>query len=182
MAEATTSMDARIAEARRRLDAHTREMVQWHFDPATGWQVLSGPATGNTAADINEHGDSLIFIQSSWGQQPYLRIAGTGTFRVQDLLDPELEFWFTENVGAMAMNDRLEIALVVSHFPTQQQGAALLTPLGDPADVNGDGSVSLPDLLAVLSAWGECTCCPEDLDGDGVVSFADLLIVLAHWS
>ena len=26
----------RAAEARRRLDEHTREIVQWHFDPATG--------------------------------------------------------------------------------------------------------------------------------------------------
>ncbi len=29
-------LDERVAEARRRLDAWTREVIQWHFDPATG--------------------------------------------------------------------------------------------------------------------------------------------------
>ncbi len=30
------SLESRIADARSRLDAHTREIVAWHFDPATG--------------------------------------------------------------------------------------------------------------------------------------------------
>lgn len=34
--ESGTSLEKRIAEARKRLDAHTREIVAWHFDPATG--------------------------------------------------------------------------------------------------------------------------------------------------
>jgi hypothetical protein len=31
-----TELDNRVAEARQRLDAWTREVVQWHFDPETG--------------------------------------------------------------------------------------------------------------------------------------------------
>jgi hypothetical protein len=31
-----TSLATAVSEARRRLDAHVREMVRWHFDPATG--------------------------------------------------------------------------------------------------------------------------------------------------
>jgi hypothetical protein len=31
-----TSLAAAVSEARRRLDAHVREIVRWHFDPATG--------------------------------------------------------------------------------------------------------------------------------------------------
>jgi hypothetical protein len=31
-----SELTVRIEEARRRLDAHVREMVQWHFDPKTG--------------------------------------------------------------------------------------------------------------------------------------------------
>ena len=30
------ALDDRADEARARLDTHVREMVQWHFDPATG--------------------------------------------------------------------------------------------------------------------------------------------------
>ena len=36
MTDIVTSLDDRVAEARRRLDEHTRRIVQWHFDPATG--------------------------------------------------------------------------------------------------------------------------------------------------
>lgn len=32
----STSLNDRVADAKDRLDAHTREIVAWHFDPATG--------------------------------------------------------------------------------------------------------------------------------------------------
>ena len=51
-----------------------------------------------------------------------------------------------------------------------------------PGDVNGDGSVDLTDLVAVLAAWGPCEDCPADLDGDGEVGISDLIAVLAAWS
>jgi len=50
-----------------------------------------------------------------------------------------------------------------------------------PADLNGDGDVTLGDLLQLLSAWGPCRDCPEDLDGSGAVDLSDLLILLAQW-
>jgi hypothetical protein len=50
-----------------------------------------------------------------------------------------------------------------------------------PADVDGDGHVAFPDLLALLGAWGPCGGCPTDLDGDGEAGFADLLVLLAAW-
>jgi len=31
-----TSLAAAVTAARRRLDEHVREIVAWHFDPATG--------------------------------------------------------------------------------------------------------------------------------------------------
>jgi len=62
-------------------------------------------------------------------------------------------------------------------------------------DINGDGQVSTPDLLALLSAWsppGVQTCpppqngacapdCPADLNGDGVVDTRDMNLLLANW-
>ncbi len=51
-----------------------------------------------------------------------------------------------------------------------------------PADVTGDGTVDVLDLLAVLAAWGPCEPdCPEDINGDGIVDVLDLLEVLSAW-
>ena len=49
-----------------------------------------------------------------------------------------------------------------------------------PGDFDGDGAVTFPDLVRVLSAWGAAAC-PEDLDGNGVVGFPDLVLILSVW-
>jgi len=55
---------------------------------------------------------------------------------------------------------------------------ATYVPLGD---VDGNGSVDISDLLAVISDWGPCQGCQADLDADGQVGVEDLLRVLADW-
>ena len=54
------------------------------------------------------------------------------------------------------------------------------------SDIDGDGTVSVTDFLALLAAWGPCPDppdpCPADLDGDGTVGFSDFLLLLAQWS
>jgi hypothetical protein len=49
------------------------------------------------------------------------------------------------------------------------------------ADINGDGTVNVSDLLALIGAWGPCDGCPEDLDNSGVVNVSDLLTVIGAW-
>jgi hypothetical protein len=49
-----------------------------------------------------------------------------------------------------------------------------------PADVSGDGTVDVTDLLAVVGAWGN-TGGSEDIDGDGEVNVGDLLAVVKAW-
>ncbi len=55
------------------------------------------------------------------------------------------------------------------------------TGTGCPADLDGDGSVAVPDLLALLAAWGPNPGHPADLDGDGSVAVPDLLELLSAW-
>ena len=50
-----------------------------------------------------------------------------------------------------------------------------------PWDINGNGSVDVPDLLALLAAWGTNPGGPPDFDGDGMVAVPDLLALLAAW-
>ncbi|TVQ55700.1 MAG: hypothetical protein EA377_03025, partial [Phycisphaerales bacterium] len=54
------------------------------------------------------------------------------------------------------------------------------------ADLTGDGTVNVFDLLLLLGQWGSCEAAPEsecaaDLNGDGVVNVFDLLELLAQW-
>lgn len=49
------------------------------------------------------------------------------------------------------------------------------------ADTNEDQMVDLSDLLAVLAAWGDCTCCPADVTRDRSVGFEDVVSVLSTW-
>ena len=55
---------------------------------------------------------------------------------------------------------------------------------GDPcagADITGDGTVNVEDLLLVISEW-QCTgTCQADINGDGTVDVGDLLLVIASW-
>lgn len=46
-------------------------------------------------------------------------------------------------------------------------------------DLNGDGSVTVADLLAVLADFGCTEACSSDIDGDGSVTVSDLLTLLA---
>jgi hypothetical protein len=53
------------------------------------------------------------------------------------------------------------------------------------ADITGDGTVNVADMLAVINSWGNCASCPADIspspNGDGVVNVADLMMVLNDW-
>jgi len=54
-------------------------------------------------------------------------------------------------------------------------------PGGDiecPADLNGDGTVDVTDVLALLAGWGTDG---GDVNGDGTTSVEDLLVLIAAW-
>jgi hypothetical protein len=75
-----------------------------------------------------------------------------------------------------------EFAAVVDMGAFETAGAPPPVPVII-ADVNGDGLVSVIDLLAVISAWGPCQpCCAEDFNLDGVINVQDMLTVINHWS
>jgi len=49
-----------------------------------------------------------------------------------------------------------------------------------PADINGDGTVGVNDVLAVIDQWGVAGG-PSDVNGDGIVDVVDLLAVVGTW-
>ncbi len=63
-----------------------------------------------------------------------------------------------------------------------------VTAFGGPTcegDIDGNGSVDIFDILAVISQWGVCPDPPEectaDLDADGEVGINDLIVVLQNY-
>ena len=50
-----------------------------------------------------------------------------------------------------------------------------------PADIDGDGTVGVVDLLTVIDAWGACVSCEADINGDNIVNVSDLLGIVDAW-
>jgi len=79
-----------------------------------------------------------------------------------------------------------EIAIV------NEDGTTINLPFGDlgelalvlpccRGDFNDDATVNVSDLLALLSAWGDCPACVEDIDNSGTADVGDLLELLSNW-
>ena len=49
------------------------------------------------------------------------------------------------------------------------------------ADITGDGTVGVDDMLDLISNFGPCGGCAADVNGDGIVGVDDILIVLSAW-
>ena len=66
-------------------------------------------------------------------------------------------------------------------------GTVLSLMILKPADFDGDGKVTVIDLLLLLADWGPCaeclvpSTCLADIDGDCAVGVSDLLVLLNSW-
>ncbi len=65
--------------------------------------------------------------------------------------------------------------------PVVDMGAYEFQAITCPWDLDGDVSVGILDLLALLAAWGTDPGGPPDFDGDGTVGILDLLALIANW-
>ncbi len=83
--------------------------------------------------------------------------------------------------GIGCLDERGEL-IEAGAFTSRYTATVACRPLPPcPADLNGDGSVGILDLLALLAAWGTDPGGPPDLDSDGTVGILDLLALLANW-
>jgi len=101
-------------------------------------------------------------------------------------------FWFDANLPPTS--GQATIGLFKPHtpgsittpvpVPQPQTCPADMAPAGPP---QGDGTVNVQDLLAVIAAWGPCPAIPECVadiapkGGDDQVNVQDLLAVIAEW-
>lgn len=80
----------------------------------------------------------------------------------------------TQEFSTGNFNGTLQIQVV--EYPFEALDEAVV------GDVNGDGTVNVSDILAVISAWGLCSGCNEDLDNSGTVDVTDLLFIIGNWN
>ena len=62
---------------------------------------------------------------------------------------------------------------------TLDDGSCEFTSCDCPEDINGDGSVTVADVLIILGEFNCLSGCTADVDGDGAVTVSDLLLLLA---
>jgi hypothetical protein len=151
------------------------------FTDGVGWEILSICGSGNSAWDINDHGDVIMRLNIA----PYVRFEGIGTFLIESLIVNDVGHWFVINGFGLTINNARQMAVPASNDDTGEGGIILLTPIPPLGDVDGDGQVGPADLAQLLAAWGQCaegTPCPADLDDDDSVGASDLAMVLAAWT
>ena len=84
----------------------------------------------------------------------------------------------TPDCNMNGIPDDCDIAIGAS---TDRDGDGVPDECDCPADLDGNGSVGILDLLALLAAWGSDPGGPPDFDGDGNVGILDLLTLLVNW-
>lgn len=100
-------------------------------------------------------------------------VFNTDTMTAQDLAALGVE---NSDTWQSVTSDHLPI--VMDFQPTQQTVSC-------GSDINGDGTVSVTDLLMVIDSWSPsgncCPGCPGDVDGDLVVDVSDVLQLVGNW-
>ncbi len=79
------------------------------------------------------------------------------------------------------LNARPDACDIASGFSGDVDGDGIPDECQCDADLDGDGTVGVSDLLVVLAEWGPCPLCQGDLDADGHVGVNDLLVVISSW-
>ena len=105
------------------------------------------------------------------------------------ITDLVMHFSTPQMVEALQLSDLpggSQVELVISGMLTDTTPftATDCIELVPPGDMDGDGAVTILDMIILFSTWGSCsTCidCEADLDGDCAVNVSDLLILIGSW-
>jgi hypothetical protein len=145
----------------------------WFFtgDVASGDKLTVAVSNDNggswtTVVDINSTHDG---INTAWSTRSFIvgdYVAPTSQVRVR---------FSVADVGSPSIVEAGVDNFVVDEFICDELPACL-------ADLSGDQMVGVPDLLAIINAWGPCAPpCPADQNDDGQIGVPDLLAIINAW-
>ena len=118
--------------------------------------------------------DQYTFVLEKDGQTLLVLPTGEASgYAVEYVIDsPSM---FAEGTYLTAWAQRDDLARLALTNPVWLQPSL-------PGDIDGNGSVDVDDMLAMLGLWGVCEGCPADTNGDGVVDVNDVLVLLGAWT
>ena len=163
----------------------TRDGGSW-----TQEKLLPPDVGGEFGYSVSLNGDDL-FVGAVYHAGPGFATGAVYRFKLLDGLWDWKGKWLplpgTDDCfyGATISADGDRVALGAPREDTAGtwSGAVYVRPAssGCSGDIDGDVTVGVNDLLAIVDAWGPCTGCPEDIDGNGIVGADDLLEVIGAW-
>ena len=141
-------------------------------------EAFGAPPVGANYADGQNWDDSRLTIPAGATQVAVTLLHQTTT---PDYINSLLDNNVTDENGIIAWSLWNDPEIGNRSVPIDMDALVFDLEPTVPGDVTGDGVVDFNDVLALLSAWGPCSGCPEDLDGDGDVGFSDLILVLSNY-
>ena len=137
------------------------------------FNAIGSGAVGYRYAD-GQHWDDTLFDIPAGATQATVTLFYQTTSReyIEFLRDQNT----TDGTGLIAYNAWLAAG---KSAPVAMDSAVIALATGNPADLNGDGSVNASDLAILLGNGGGTGS--GDINGDGSVDAADLAILLSNW-
>jgi hypothetical protein len=163
----------------------TSGTIMLEFVAEIPWGAVDGSG-GATGGDIAHDGSAVIVRRGSgyfpaatlWRRAPGTALATVFAQPGCDLALPsepqgEAICFAPEDLSLYTLSEGAHPPI---HFLAQEKIVG---------DINGDGSVTIDDLLRVIAAWGPCPPppirCVADVNNTAAVDIDDLLLVISHW-
>ena len=96
------------------------------YTDGSGWETLAACGTDAAAYDLNDQGDVLMSLE----YEPWVRFAGGGLHRVEDLIVAGAGHWSVFGGYDIALNNAGQMAFHATNAGTGQTGIILVTPQG----------------------------------------------------
>jgi hypothetical protein len=119
----------------------------------------------------------------AWTTQPFTENANASALRWGTMYN----YWFTSTSPPVAGHVELDLFKpgITACVPKTIRVAAQAPAAIASTDIVRNGMTDVDDLIAVILAWGPCSCshtCDADVDNDNDVDVDDLIAVITGWT